>query len=664
MQYKNQRTAYIVLFVFAALLYANTVPNRYALDDKMLIYNNDFTLKGFDGIWDILTKDSMAGMFGEESHAVAGGRYRPISIVTFALEQELFGGNPHISHFINLLLYALSVVLLYKLLLRLFQSKESKKWWWTVPFITSLLFAVHPLHTDAVANIKGRDEILCFLFCIAAMLHVIKYFDNKKKIQLLYVLLWYLLAVFTKELAITFLFVIPISIYFFRDYKLKSYLPFVFVLFAGAIVYLLVRASVVGNALGDASNGLMNNPFAEANTSQRYGTVFFTLLIYLKLLFVPHPLTWDYYPYHIPLVDILNFRAILSLILYLAMGVYAILGIRKKSIYSWGILIYLATLSITSNLFFTVGAFMSERFLFISLLGFCVILAHVIVKVLTPKMNKTLLMGGLGIIILLFSVKTITRNTNWKDNITLFAHDVKVSKNSAKGNSSYASELYSLAEPMTDTAQRNKILRQSIPYFERAAEIYPSYTESLIRLGNVYYMMNGDYKTMLAYYLKALKANPKEKDVWGNTIGVLEKNVQDIPFELYIWKEYRKLNPNMYEAWFYAGRLYRQYTQVQDSAVLLLEQANVLRANDVQILKELGIAYGNLGDFEQAKSYLLQAEKLGTSDAEIIRFIGVIYGMEGNDKLALEYFEKALEINPNNTMYQQDIIVAKKRLEI
>jgi Flp pilus assembly protein TadD len=118
----------------------------------------------------------------------------------------------------------------------------------------------------------------------------------------------------------------------------------------------------------------------------------------------------------------------------------------------------------------------------------------------------------------------------------------------------------------------------------------------------------------------------------------------------------------MFEPWFYAGSLYRQFTQLQDSAILLLNRANTLRPNNTLVLKELGIAYGNIGDFTKAKEYLLQAEQLGANDAEIFHFIGVIYGMEGQDKLALSYFEKALALEPQNAIYIQDIAVARNRL--
>ncbi|HRW20826.1 MAG TPA: hypothetical protein P5509_02525, partial [Bacteroidales bacterium] len=173
-------------------------------------------------------------------------------------------------------------------------------------------------------------------------------------------------------------------------------------------------------------------------------------------------------PYHIPLVEFTDWRVILSIIIYVALGTIAVWGWRKKNIYAWAIWVYLATLSITSNLFFTIGAFMSERFLYVSLLGFCVVLANVSVKVLPKYISKKYILFFLAIIVGAYSIKTIDRNTDWKNNLTLFGNDVKISKNSAKGNSSYASELYSLAEKEKDTVKRNKLFKEAIPHFKKA----------------------------------------------------------------------------------------------------------------------------------------------------------------------------------------------------
>jgi len=674
----------IIIVVFAFILYANTLGHQYALDDKMTYWKNEFVQKGAAGIHDILAYDSMAGMFGKDTKELEGGRYRPLSLVTFALEVELFGkpttdvsakepfiGNPGISHFINILLYCISLFILYNVLQKLFRKYKSDYWYLSIPFIATMIFAAHPLHTEIVANIKGRDEILAFLFSIAAMNSIINYFDSNKKYELINTFLFIFLGAMSKEISITFLAIIPVSVYFFRKEKVSKILISTIPVFLGAVIYLLIRQSVIGDQTEIAATQLMNDPFINASFEQKYATIFYTLLLYLKLIIFPHPQTWDYYPFHIPLITITDWRAMLGILVYLALGVIMILGFRKKSIYAYGIFIYLATLSITSNIFFSIGAFMSERFVFVSLLGLCIIIAYLISDKLAKKLGhrEKFKKAGIGIVIVIllaFSVKTISRNRVWENNLTLFEHDIKVSTNSAKGNSTYASELYKLsedAEIIGDTALRNKYLLQSIPYFEKALEIYPDYSEALVRLGNIHYKVYGDYKAMFDYYIKTLQKNTLNADVWNNTLGVLVYNVDEPEYEKEVWLEFIEAAPERPDPYFQIGNLY-YFSNISDvdSAIYYFEKAVKIIPQNFELLFQLGVSYGNKGDFISARDYLLKAADI-KEDSEVYRYLGITYGMEGNDIKALEYFEKALVLDPENQILQQNVAIAKGRLQ-
>ncbi len=676
---------HIIIAIFAFVIYANTLGHQYALDDKMTYWKNEFVQQGASGIKDILSYDTMAGMFGKDSKELEGGRYRPLSLITFALEVELFGkptsdisakqefiGNPGLSHFINIILYCISLLILFQVLTKLFRDYKPKFWYLGIPFIATMLFAAHPLHTEIVANIKGRDEILAFLFSIAALNSIINYIDHNKKTELINAFVFIFLGSMSKEISITFLAVIPFSIYFFRKEKLPKYIVSFLPILAGALWYMIIRQIVIGDQADIAATQLMNDPFLEATTGQRYATIFYTLLIYLKLLIFPHPLTWDYYPYHIEIMQWTDWTVLLSLILHLALGIIAILGLKKKSIYSYAIIIYLVTLSITSNLFFSIGAFMSERFIYVSLLGFCIVVAFLISEKLSQKIGHLQKYRKTGLtitilILLTFSVKTISRNNVWENNLTLFEHDVKISSNSAKGNSSYASELYKLsedAEAIGDTVLRNEYLKKAMPYFDKAIEIYPQYSEALVRVGNIYYKLYGDYKTMFDYYTRTLEANPLNADVWNNTLGVLMYNIDEPVYEKKIWLKYMSLAPERVEPYFQIGDLH-YFTELAnpDSVVFYYEKAAKITALDFERLFRLGVSYGNIGEFIKAREYLQRAASI-KDDAEVLRYIGITYGMEENDIKALEYFEKALILAPENEMLKQNVKIARERLAV
>jgi len=152
-----------IIFALGVGLYIYSVSFDYVLDDQIVITKNQFTNKGFSGIGSILSTESMQGYFGEQKNLVVGARYRPLSIVSFAIENELWGLNSFMSHLINVLLYALTGILLYRVLLMLFPAKDDTHPFFNIPFIAALLYIVHPIHSEVVANVKGRDEIMTLI---------------------------------------------------------------------------------------------------------------------------------------------------------------------------------------------------------------------------------------------------------------------------------------------------------------------------------------------------------------------------------------------------------------------------------------------------------------------------------------------------------------------
>src|SRR3972149_4965022 len=147
----NFRWAYIFLFLFAVGLYANTLNHDFAFDDSVVITGNKYTKQSFDGIKTLATKDLFYGIYGSALD-LEGGRWRPLTLVMFAVEYHFFGDNAHPYHFINILLYGITAIILFLTLKEFFPKN------YLLAFIATLLFIAHPLHTEVVANIKSRDE--------------------------------------------------------------------------------------------------------------------------------------------------------------------------------------------------------------------------------------------------------------------------------------------------------------------------------------------------------------------------------------------------------------------------------------------------------------------------------------------------------------------------
>ena len=312
-----------IVFLIGFLLYANTFYHDFAQDDTIVITENMYTTAGVSGISGILGKDTFFGFFKDPSKAnlVAGGRYRPLSLVMFAIEYELFGANPFVGHFINALLYGFTGLVLYWFILLLFPPKQHgfKGHWLAVA--TSLLFLAHPIHTEVVANIKGRDEILALLLSLGTFYFSLQAYFKKGVLYPALAGLTFFLALMSKENAATFLAVIPLGFYFFTKAPAKAILIQTGVLIVAFAVFWGIRSSILSGALdAPLSQELMNNPFLKWNGTtyvdmtfmERMGIVFFTLGKYIQLLLFPYPLTHDYYPRQIPIQSWLDWKVILS----------------------------------------------------------------------------------------------------------------------------------------------------------------------------------------------------------------------------------------------------------------------------------------------------------------------------------------------------------------
>ena len=613
-----------LLFLFCFLIYGNTLFHDYAQDDAIVITDNMYTQDGISGIPGILKYDTFKGFFKVEGKdkLVSGGRYRPFSLIMFAIEFQLFKkkktdkqdrvvkdekgeviyvGRPFVGHFINILLFGLTTVLLYLLIIKWLAPADPDLRAFTVALIAALIFAAHPLHTEAVSNIKGRDEILSLLGALMALWFSIRaYYENKPVLEVA-VFGAFFMALMSKENAITYLAVVPLVYWFFTKANIGTIIMKTAPFFGAAVLFLVIRSLILGMDLGDSSNELMNNPFLKIvnnqyvafSPSEKFATIIFTLGKYVQLLFFPHPLTHDYYPRHVELMTFGNIKVIGSLLVYLAMTGYALWGLKKKKAVSFGILYFIITTSIISNIVFPVGTNMSERFMYMPSVGFCFVLG-ILGWQLIKRFNKNEklttiaqvvpLLGIALVITILLSVKTIYRNFAWKDNYTLFATDIETSKNSAKLRNAMGGELIAQSSLPENKNRQMDMLREAQVHLQEALRIHPNYKNAYLLLGNSSNYLQ-DFDKAIQYYNKVLTFDANDKNGFNNL-----------------------------------GITYR----------------------------DAGKFYGEKGDFKKAESYLNKALEMRGEEYEILRLLGVLNGTRGNHPAAIQFFQKALNQQPQN----------------
>jgi hypothetical protein len=585
-----------IIFILGLGLYLRTLNYEYVLDDQIVITKNIYTEKGFGGIWEILTTESFQGYFQSQKDLVVGARYRPLSIVTFAIERGIIGSNNRqVSHFINALLYGLTGLLLFRVLSLLFGNRGREEWFLSLGFGAALLWIVHPLHTEAVANIKGRDEIMALLGSLATLYYSLKYVEKGKILSLILACICFFLGLLSKETTITFLGVIPMSIYFFQTGNIKKILRIFLPLLGVFVLYLILRVQVIGYLLSDTVvTDIMNNPFVNMTVAQKYATIFYTLIIYLKLSIVPHPLTHDYYPFHIPTMEWTDFLPILSLLLYLAMGIYALFGIKKRRIPSYAILFYIMTLSIVSNLFFPIGTFMNERFVFMASIGICILLAWLLLDFI-PGLTSRIkpLFGGIALaaIVVAYGFKTFSRIPAWRSPLSLNASAIKVSKNSARANVFTGTAYFNEYKDMAEGEAKQNVLAQASYYVRRAKELMPDYHNANLMLAGIIaeeYKYDRDLDKLLNGFAEIIKTSPR------------------IPFmqEYYSYLNGRVDSAKLIDYFYKTGKeilIDQQYKYNEG-----LNQLNYgldVDPNNERILRAMAETYEKVGNSAQAQAY-------------------------------------------------------------
>ena len=560
------RAQAVFIGILAFAFYINTFNNQYALDDDIIIVKNQYVQQGFGGIKDIMTKDAFDSFYRQmqaNKDQLSGGRYRPLSIVTFAIEQNIFGtcygdrmkevrdslANPFgmdpktnqrlskeiasleksslesnlaiapIRHTVNVILFVLSmVVMLYLLRTYFFPSMPD------VAFLATLLFTIHPIHTEAIANVKSRDEILSLLFICLTFIYAFRWRADRKGATLLKSALFYFLALLSKEWGITLLALIPVAYVCFRKEDLSSAfagtLPFVGV----ALLYLGIHMHYVPFKHGLGHEEVLNNPYVYASKAEGMATKIFVLLLYFVKLIWPWPLSADYSYNTIPYTNFSDPVVWSSVLIHLGMIIFAFRLFTRKNPMAFALFSYLAFISMVSNFVFDIGASMGERLLYHASFGFMIYYAYCIIVLLDRVkefgMRRSLALALCVPLILLCGFVTIPRNAQWENDHTLFIHDAKVVPHAIMANGNAGKAFIELADSVErekkDTVLRNQYYDSAMFYLNRAIAAHmhkgsnnSGYYIGYVNLGYIYYRRH-QYDKCEEYWNRAAQVFPRQ----------------------------------------------------------------------------------------------------------------------------------------------------------
>ena len=517
--YRNRMLLAVALGIVAFLLYAPSLQYEYTFDDDVYLNKNEITQGGLNRIGDIFGKGSVYGFSGENT-----GTWRPVTLLSFALEKQLGKTfQPRRSHLFSLILYGITAFVLFLVLIRMLPKHA-----WLLSLLITLLFVVHPIHSEVVANVKGREEILAFLFLLISLWSLSNASRARYWSWFGLAGLSYVLAILSKENAYTFAPLFPLFVFLFTDKRKRKLWMTTAVFFAIAIFFFGLRSLVLDTPPqgSGVSDPFVNNFILAADGfGNQLATILLVLGKYVQLLFFPHPLRYDYSFAQFSLGSWGNPLIWLTLILYLAIGLIGLHLLRKRSPLAWGPLYYLITIAIAalSPLLLRDVAALGERFLYTPSWGFCMILVlglYAGLQAKTKVNNLRYLYVGLGILILLGIVKTRNHLPVWKDNETLFRHGVEVSPNSFRTHLNLAETLRTRAELSNqESPDRRLFFQEALRAYEQSISIYDGEGTTWYNLG-ICYMNLGQVEQALNAFQKAIDRDKLVGDA-ANNIGVI-----------------------------------------------------------------------------------------------------------------------------------------------
>lgn len=638
-----------LLIIFCFVIYGNTINNKYALDDNYVtsVDPRSPNLKVQQGIYGI--KEIFTSYYIENNNQRF--EYRPIVLATFALEYQFFGRNPQISHFFNVLIYAITSVLLFVILSKLFSRYN-----YLFILIITLLFISHPIHTEVVSNLKSRDELLSFLFGMSALYLFLKNSNDIKWIQIIVAILFLLLGMLSKITAVLFIALIPITIYFFTNIKTIKVVFYLLASIISYVILLIVKNNFLENNHPVREFAFFENPIFFVNDLwSKIPFALYTMGYYIKLLIYPFSLSC-YYGYNtIPFVNWANTVVWASLFFHTLIGGYALYILPKKNILSYGIIVYFIGIIPFSNILTPAVGIVGERFVYFSSFGFCIMLIYGFANVFkidftqyTLKIKKinSIFLVVICTILFLFSIRTITRNKVWYDKLTLFRNDVKSMPNSYFLNYFVAQTIFERMQSIQNSPNKNVMLIESKNHFKKAAELLEEGLKSNITdyysmstLGTIYANYLNDVESAIPWFNQSLTVNPKYDVARFNLIFCYEKkNLTDSAITLYqnMIEEGSKFLPVYYQL----HELLLKKNEFK-KAIQINNKILTLYPKDVKLYVNLGNAYILDKDTTNGLVCFEKASAIPPFDHILIQNVANVYYAIGDTLKATQFGKKA-----------------------
>ncbi len=621
---KNKDAVAVLLIVaLAVLLYAGTLKNGFVYDDGSVVADN------------ALIRDwrHLGALFSPAYFLRSGEMtYRPVVTLSYFLDYSLWRTNPAGYHLTGLILHALNGALLY-LVFRSLTGRPGSA------LAAALLFVAHPVATEAVDAVSFREDLLAAFFGLLSFLGFLKASASVRgrKGAAGWCFAGFVFALFSKETAL----ILPL-LFLLADAGFNRHPPAAAVkknraVYAGlsliAAGYLVVRFF------------LLRDPdefhFSAPPFYPRLLTVGRTFAFYLKLLLVPWRLSAEYL--YSAASSFLDPRVIFSWLPLFAVAGAGIAAFRRRPGFFFGTGWFLIALLPAANLV-PLNNPIAERYLYLPLAGFCLALVAggEIVRERLPPVGKRLVPAGLVMLIFLYSGRTVFRNRDWRDYLTLSRKTLETCPGSARFHNNLGVVYQDLGRPAEAEAEHRAALA-----------IKPDLAAARNNLGCLY-RKQGRMAEAAVELQAALKSDPRDYQAHNNLGLVYAAQKSFAPAEA----EYRaalRINPDMAVAHYNLGNLFRDRDR-PDEAEAEYRAALELDPAYYQAHNNLGLLLESRGRAEQAIGEYETVLKINPGYAQGHNNLGAAFARKGEYTRAKEHWQKALALDP-------DLQEAKDNLE-
>jgi tetratricopeptide (TPR) repeat protein len=611
----------LILLALASVPYLNTLSNAFVLDDIGIIVDNPL-VREVGNVGTIFTTNYWSRGEKGVSGGIDPGLYRPLTVWSYALDYKIGKLDPAGYHIDNVALHAGATVLLFLIAVELLGSAGAA-------FAAAAIFAVHPIHTEAVSSIVGRAEVLATFFFLLAF-----WFGRLPRSGAPFVAwraaastaaagLFYLLGLFSKETAVTLPAVMLIYDWIHREdflgtpqrRKPPGAIPLGFVVGRYAVfalaagIYFLFRA----HAVTAASNIWVG--WVGVTGPRRIFTASRVLMEYLGMLVFPYTLSAEYWGPGLPIASSLfDPGVLLSVLLWVAIGYLAIWSLRRARPLFFSLAWFFGTILPVSNFFFPIGVGKAERILYLASAGFYLCIGWLCEKLERKLEWKPLLIVLLVPVLCAFALRTWYRNFDWKDDLALALATMREFPNSPL-----------MANRAGQEYSRRGDKEKALAYLEQSVRERPDSAIYRINLAQAY-------------------------DLYGRRADAI--------------REYRtalQLDPNSAEAHSALGAIYFAASQI-DPAIEEFKASIRLRPDISDTHSNLGGLYLSKNNYDDAVREFDTALKLNTNNAEAHNNLGTAYLRTGRFDLAVEQYRRALALKPDYPDARENLKIAEQAL--